>query len=146
MKRTFSLLPLLILCSLLLAGCPVKEEITMFNNSGVVITVQLPEGIVEWSPDSTIKIAETGSSVGWESLEWAGDPMKEYIPLLTITDGHQTKTFALVFHKLPSSFISNNGRVDIHLQLDKGMSLYVVPVSSKFPVEDQGVMLPLEVK
>jgi hypothetical protein len=117
-----------------LTGCPLSQEILLFNNSGSNAEIVLKNGEKIWPSGGTIGIADKSEAgVSWDQLIWRGVPKDNYYPVLTINCGEEFSSYDLsVLYSYDEIKKQTGNSINYRLQLEKSCDLYMLTVGTDF--------------
>ena len=134
-RRFFLFMGLMFIC-LLLQGCPKSTALTIYNNTGTDLTVQLKDRRTGWGVGTSLDITDDKSAISWEDLTWEGDPQTYFIPTLTIKHGADILNYKLLFRGLSEEYVKySNNRIQYYLQMESDAALYVIKSREGLPIK-----------
>lgn len=125
---------LILFGAVFLTGCPLSQEILLFNNSGSNAEIILKKDKKIWPNEGTIDIADKSETgISWGQLTWKGVPKDNYYPVLTINCGEGSSSYDLsTLYSYDEAKKQTGNLINYRLQLEKNCDLYILTAGSDF--------------
>lgn len=123
-----------------LTGCPLHEQVLLFNNSGSNVEVVFEEGVRILPSQSVIQISDDSEKgISWEQLIWVRSSEEGYFPILTVRCGNVSSNYNLASMYSYAEIWNKKGDTIIYmLQLEKNCDLYMLEAGSEFSIVPLG--------
>lgn len=128
---------------LLLVGCPRQVAITLCNNSGKDLVIQLDDGPLPWPAGACPRVINVRIRLRWEGRASGGAT----VPILDVLNPSQRFEYNLDLFPLPPAFATSTGGVEVFLQLEPNARLYLVSAKERLPTSrlpNQSGKFPIE--
>jgi len=141
------LIKLFLLVNLLfiLAGCPIRETIEIYNNSHNSVIIHTEKKSVRLEAHSRLIIGSKDGQLTWDDLDWIKDENKGIFSSLKIDNATgETVEYYLLFPDLPDDYVDiSEGVRRIKIQLEENGKAFLIPPNHDFPILDKSLMIAL---